>query len=171
MPRTASTGSLLTISELVDRRAENRRPLHPSFLREPAVPSQGGHSPPAERSAGAAPLRPAPGSEAHNLKRSLGPRRANVSFRTESRQPRTFSGALRAAKKKTHTKKREWILACVGVCGRGMRKDPRRSALARNPAPPRASGGLRMESESAPSQGHHPPAASAPSYVPARVPP
>lgn len=138
MPRIASTGSLLTISELVRKESA---PLHPSFLREPAVPSQGAHSPPAERSAGAAPLRPAPGSEAHSLKRSLGPRRANVSFRTESRQPRTFSGALGAA-----GKKRERILAFVGVCGRECVKTrvarSRRSALSARPEP-RASASLR----------------------------
>lgn len=47
-----------------------------------------------------------------------------------------------------------------------------RSALARNLAPPRASRrGLGVRSESAASQGHHPPAASTPSSIHARVPP
>lgn len=85
--------------------------------RQQSLPRADTHLP-AERSAWAAPLRPGPGSKAHRLKRTLGPRRANFSFRAESREPRTLSGAPRA------TKKRERILAFVGVCGRGMRKDP-----------------------------------------------
>ena len=67
--------------------------------------------------------------------------------------------------------KREQILAFVGVCGHGLRKDPRRSALARNTVSSRASRRLRIRWKPAALQGHHPPAASAPSSVPACVPP
>ncbi|XP_077873007.1 uncharacterized protein LOC144365447 [Ictidomys tridecemlineatus] len=62
------------------------------------------------------------------------------------------------------------------VCGRGTCKDweywGRRSAFTQSHAPPRASRRrLRVKSEPAASQGHHRPAASARSSVPARVPP
>lgn len=113
---------------------------------------------PAERSAWAAPLRPGPGSEAHRLKRTLGPRRANFSFRAESREPRTLSGAPRATKNESGSSPSLESVDVECVKTRGARSQ--RSALAWNSVPPKASRRLPIRSESAASQGHHPPAAS-----------
>lgn len=146
MPRVACVRRTL----FSPRPSENRRPppctprtLPPSSGRRRQSPPRRGHSPPAGRSAGAAPLRPAPGSQARGWGRSRGPRRAAVSCRAESRRPRTFSGALRATQKyiyiknnnnKTKKTTESGSSPSVRGCGRGGRRCPE-PALSARPEP------------------------------------
>lgn len=119
-----------------------------------------------------------PGSAAQTRPRWRGAELGKVTGPAPGRllSPSGIPGAADMIRRSTSSTAGERILAEVQLRPRGVCKtrgwlEPA-LARARNPAPPHASGRrLQVRSEPAVSQGHCPPAASARSSVPARVPP